>query len=297
MTKPSCVWQNRFLLSPFTAKMVLILLCLSVAVNSKADEINDLIFQGADSHYRGDLYNAILKFEEVVRKDPKNEYAYNQLGILYAKQDRFDQAFQVFSIVERIDRQNTFALLWLGILHLRKGEMEPAFTKFKEIIGIDPHHADAYYFIGTIYNFMHNPVMAIEYLKKARDADAEEAETHFRLAKAFHNLDMIANAMLEYRRAMEIKPTYTKAINELGWIYCNQGDLEKACQHWKMTLKINSRDRDAVFNLAKAYNDFAWRAFVSGRKQEAIGYWKRTLSVNPSNKAAKYYLKKLQLRN
>jgi tetratricopeptide (TPR) repeat protein len=59
-----------------------------------------------------------------------------------------------------------------------------------------------------------------------------------------------------------------------------------------MTLKINSRDRDAVFNLAKAYNDFAWRAFVSGRKQEAIGYWKRTLSVNPSNKATKYYLKK-----
>lgn len=32
--------------------------------------------------------------------------------------------------------------------------------------------------------------MAIEYLKKGGDADSDDAGTHFRLAKAFHNVDM-----------------------------------------------------------------------------------------------------------
>ena len=55
---------------------------------------------------------------------------------------------------------------------------------------LDPGNAETYYFLGAVYNFQHNPAMAIEYLKKCRNADCDEADTHFRLAKAFHNVDM-----------------------------------------------------------------------------------------------------------
>ena len=257
-----------------------------------AADVNELIFQGADYHYKGNLDKAISRFEQAIKLEPKNEYAHNQLGILYGKKGEFNKAYREFLIVSELDRQNTFALLWLGILHLRKGEMNKAFERFNQIIRIDPNNADAYYFLGTIYNFRHNPVRAIEYLKKARDADSGEADTHFRLAKAFHNLDMIANAMLEYNRAIELKPSYTKAINEIGWIYYNTGKTEEAISQWRNTLKINSRDRDAILNIAKSYNDLAWDAFKSGKREDAIRYWKKTLNINSGNKAAKYYLKK-----
>ena len=265
--------------------------CCSGIVAAEAD-VNDLLFQGADYHYKGNLEQAIIKFEAVTRSDPTNEYAHNQLGILYGKKSEFGSAFTEFSIVAKIDEQNTFALLWLGILHLREGEMNNAFEKFNKIIKIDPNNADAYYFLGTIYNFRHNPVMAIEYLKKARNADSGEADTHFRLAKAFHNVDMIANALLEYNRALEIKPSYTKAINEIGWIYYNIEKKEAAIKQWEKTLKINKNDRDAVLNLAKVYNDLAWDAFMFGKKKIALSYWQKTLNINPGNKAAKYYMKK-----
>lgn len=255
-------------------------------------DINELIFQGADAHYKGDLNKAIHTFEAAVRFDSSNEFAHNQLGILYTKKGRFDSAYKEFSIVNRIDSHNTFAILWLGILHLRNGNLNLAFERFNKIIQIDPDNADAYYFLGTIYNFRHNPAMAIEYLKKARDSDSEEADTHFRLAKAFHNVDMIANALFEYQRALEIKPTYTKAINEIGWIYYNKGEKKSAINQWKKTLRINSQDRDAIFNLAKAYNDMAWEALTAGRKQKAIKYWQAALKINPGNKASKYYMKK-----
>jgi len=255
-------------------------------------DINELIFQGADAHYKGDLDKAIHTFEAAVRFDSSNEFAHNQLGILYTKKGRFDSAYKEFSIVNRIDPHNTFAILWLGILHLRNGNLNLAFERFNNIIQIDPDNADAYYFLGAIYNFRHNPAMAIEYLKKARDSDSEEADTHFRLAKAFHNVDMIANALFEYQRALEIKPTYTKAINEIGWIYYNKGEKKSAINQWKKTLRINSQDRDAIFNLAKAYNDMAWEALAAGRKQKAIKYWQAALKINPDNKASKYYMKK-----
>lgn len=266
--------------------MSVVFALISWPFNSYATDIDEIVFQGADTHYKGNLDLAIRKFESAIRLDYTNEFAHNQLGILYAKKNWFERAFKEFSTVKEIDEQNTFALLWLGILNLRKGNMSLAFEHFQQINKIDPNNADAYYFLGAIYNFRHNQAMAIEHLKKARAADSEEADTHFRLVKAFHNVDMITNALFEYQRTLEIKPSYTKAINEIGWIYYNKGDIETAIKQWKKTLKINSRDRDAVLNLAKVYNDLAWNALTSGRKQEAINFWQRALKINPGNRAS-----------
>ena len=259
---------------------------------SCAVDVDELIFQGADAHYKGNLDAAVSNFEAAVRLDPRNEFAHNQLGVLYAKKRGFKRAFKEFSIVTGLDERNTFAQLWLGILHLQNGDMNPAYERFQKVTQIDPNNADAYYFLGAIQIFRRNPIMAIEFLKKARDTDSEEADTHFRLAKAFHNMDMIANALLEYQRTLEIKPAYTKAINEIGWIYYNRGDVETAVAQWKKTLKLNSRDRDAAHNLAKAYNDLAWESFVSGKTPAAIANWKKAFEIDPGNKAAKYFLEK-----
>jgi tetratricopeptide (TPR) repeat protein len=261
-------------------------------VDGYVTDINELIFKGADAHYKGDLDLAIRMFEAAVRFDSSNEFAHNQLGILYTKKERYNSAYEEFSMVNEIDSHNTFAMLWLGILHLKNGELNLAFEWFNKIVEIDPNNADAYYFLGTIYNFRHNPAMAIEYLKKARDSDSEEADTHFRLAKAFHNVDMIANALFEYQRVLEIKPTYTKAINEIGWIYYNKGDKVSAINQWKRTLRINRQDRDAIFNLAKAYNEMAWEALTAGQNKTAVKYWQEALKTDPGNKASKYYLGK-----
>jgi len=136
----------------------------------------------------------------------------------------------------------------------------------------------------------------MEYLKKARDADSDEPDTHYRLAQAFHNLDMTQNALLEYERTLALKSSHTKAINGIGWIYYNRGDQDAAITEWKKTLKVNPKDRDAIFNLAKAYNDSAWKATERGEHRKAVSYWKKTVGVDPKNKAALSYLKKYENR-
>jgi len=253
----------------------------------------DLIFQAADHHYKGDLGRAISMFETAASLDSNDEFVGNQLGILYAKEERFTEAFDQFARVAAIDSRNTTAFKWIGILHLRQGDLNAAFNAFSRIIKVDPENADAYYYLGAIYSFRRNPPMAIEYLKKSRDADAEEADTHFRLGKAFHNIDMTANALLEYHRVLDLNPGYTKAINEIGWVYYNKGDVDAAIKQWQRTLQVNRSDRDAIDNLAKAYNDLAWLAYESGRIAEARAFWEKTVSIRPRDKAARYYLKRV----
>jgi hypothetical protein len=50
---------------------------------------------------------------------------------------------------------------------------------------LDPGNAETYHFPGAVHNFQHKPAMTIECLKKARDADSDEAGRHFDLPKPF----------------------------------------------------------------------------------------------------------------
>ncbi|MCK5244416.1 MAG: tetratricopeptide repeat protein [Desulfobacterales bacterium] len=277
--------------------LIFILVCsislTGMPTGVSGSDVNDLIFKGADFHYKGELEQAVTQFEKAAVIEPNNEYVHNQLGILYAKQEQFKAASDEFQRVIEIDGKNTYALLWTGILDLKQGNLNRAFDTFGRIVEIDPNNANAYYFLGSIYNFRHNPIKAIEYLKKARDADSGEPDTHYRLGKSFHNLDMHSNALLEYQRTLSLNPRYGKAINEIGWICYNQGDTDRAIGQWEESLMINPKDRDAVFNLTRAYNDIAFEAMSGGNQKKAVSCWKKTLHLNPKNKAALHHLKAL----
>ena len=257
-----------------------------------AADVNDLLFKGADYHYRGKLTEAAAAFKQVLKIDPQNEFALNQLGLIYAKQGKFDLAHRQFAKVVQISPDNTFARIWLGVLLLKDNKVKQAFNEFQKTLAIDPNNANAYYFLGVIYAVEHNLKQSIKYLRKAQSVGSDDPETHFRLANAFAGLDMVYNARLEYERALELNPRFTKALNALGWLYYNSGETKKAIEVWKKALRINS-DPEARHNLAKVYNDLALSSFKAGDKSRARKLWRETLKYEPKNKSAKYYLRKL----
>ena len=59
----------------------------------------------------------ILKFDE------KNAAAYNRLGILYAKEQKFDEAIECFEIAQSLDN-NPSSLHNVGLIYLETGAYE-----------------------------------------------------------------------------------------------------------------------------------------------------------------------------
>jgi len=270
--------------------VVLVCGLLAFGFSAFARDLNDLLFEGADLDYRGEVEKATVRFEQALVMDPNNEYALTKLGILYFKQKRIQKSMTAFNKAIEVDSRNVEAQIWIGILHMKNEQLEKAYQAFDEVIRIDPNNAAAYYYLGTLYNFRRNRIKAIELLKKSSDADSMEPDTHYRLAQAFDLADMVHNALLEYERTLDLNPRHTKALNAKGWIHYNQGEVEKAIELWKKSLSEDAIDRDAALNLAKAYNALAKRALDAGRKDVARTYWEHTLEVDEGNKAAKYYL-------
>ena len=61
----------------------------------------------------------ILKFDE------KNAAAYNRLGILYAKDQKYDEAVECFEIAQSLDN-NPASIHNAGLIYLENGEYEKA---------------------------------------------------------------------------------------------------------------------------------------------------------------------------
>lgn len=72
----------------------------------------------------------ILKFDE------KNAAAYNRLGILYAKEQKFDEAIECFEIAQSLDN-NPSSLHNVGLIYLETGAFEKAAMAFEQAIELE----------------------------------------------------------------------------------------------------------------------------------------------------------------
>lgn len=72
----------------------------------------------------------ILKFDE------KNAAAYNRLGILYAKDQRYDEAIECFEIAQSLD-SNASSLHNVGLIYLETGAYEKAAMAFEQALELE----------------------------------------------------------------------------------------------------------------------------------------------------------------
>ena len=72
----------------------------------------------------------ILKFDE------KNAAAYNRLGILYAREQKFDEAIECFEIAQSLDN-NPSSLHNVGLIYLETGAFEKAEMAFTQALDLE----------------------------------------------------------------------------------------------------------------------------------------------------------------
>lgn len=73
----------------------------------------------------------------ILRIDHKNTAAYNRLGMLYAKQQNYDDAIECFEIASSLTP--TLATLYnLGLVHYEVGNYKQAATAFEKVVDLDP---------------------------------------------------------------------------------------------------------------------------------------------------------------
>jgi tetratricopeptide (TPR) repeat protein len=93
--------------------------------NANVDEALGLYAKASDTN-SPDVFSAIELLKTALKDDPRNETAYEVLGVIYARQNRFPEAIQVMQELESLNPNNQMALMNLSIFYMKLGEKEIA---------------------------------------------------------------------------------------------------------------------------------------------------------------------------
>ncbi|MDO4759353.1 MAG: tetratricopeptide repeat protein [Candidatus Saccharibacteria bacterium] len=72
----------------------------------------------------------------ILKLDEKNAAAYNRLGILYAKEQRYESAIECFEIAQSLDN-NASSLHNVGLIYLETGAYEKASMAFEQALKLE----------------------------------------------------------------------------------------------------------------------------------------------------------------
>ena len=106
----------------------------------------------------------ILKFDE------KNAAAYNRLGILYAKGQKYDEAVECFEIAQSLDN-NPASIHNVGLIYLETGAYEKAAMAFRQAIELEGDVPARYIALAKAEEKLGNTKKAIEALENAYELD------------------------------------------------------------------------------------------------------------------------------
>ncbi len=106
----------------------------------------------------------ILKFDE------RNAAAYNRLGILYAKEQKFDEAIECFEIAQSLDN-NPSSLHNVGLIYLETGAYEKAAMAFEQAIELENSVPARYVALSKAREKLGQNKAAIDALEEAYKLD------------------------------------------------------------------------------------------------------------------------------
>lgn len=104
--------------------------------------------------------------------------------------------------------------------------------------------------------------------------DKRTAIAHYNLARAFAALEVREAAINHYREAINIRPRFPEAHNNLGMLLNEQGEFETAIGHFQIALGANPLFAAAHYGLGVAYQNL-------GDTTSAAMCYQKAITLNP----------------
>jgi TolB-like protein/Flp pilus assembly protein TadD len=242
------------------------------------------------------LQQAADFFKMAIELDPDYALAYVGLSNTYmllgdygnlSLSEMLARALPVINAAMRIDDALAEAHTSIGAIHAKTGNYAAAEAAFERAIELDPNYATAYHWYGDILvAFLRRPQDAEPLLRRALELDPLSPALNVTLGQALENLGRFDGAMSQFRKTIEIEPSYASAYLLIGGLYRSAyGRLDEAIR-WRF--KGMEQDPGNVLGLSRT----GFLFLDLGDDVEAEYWIKRAVALAPnhfaSNRALAY---------
>jgi tetratricopeptide (TPR) repeat protein len=167
-------------------------------------------------------------FGHSVNHYPEAAVAWNNMGAILQRQQRFPEAIEMYEKAIAIRPKYTTALCNVGISYGRTGDMEKAVIMLERSIASDSTHAESYGNLGNAYVMQGKRIEALRLFEKAVKLNPKYVESWFNLGIYYREDKNPVLAAQHFRKAIEFRPQFHEAWWSLSAVLFEMNDRKAA---------------------------------------------------------------------
>ena len=248
----------------------------------KAD---DLVESARAASTAGNLPVAEALLKRATEIDPKNKYAWNNLGLIYFAQRQDDQAVAAFQKQIEVNPYDEFAYNNLGRVYWNDRKYDEAVKSFNKQLENNPLDKFAHANLGQMYAEWHKYDMAVAELEKATALSPDSAELQVSLGDAYLNLGQDTKALAAFDHAVELNATPLVWNNIAYQLSLKKSHLDRAQQYAESAVsataaalrnvsldRLTQQELPLVSSLIAYWDTLGWIEFDEGNLDKAEKY-------------------------
>lgn len=217
-------------------------------------------------HFLADVYMgysqsrlAVQTMERAVAIAPTRLPTLLKLTEFYLITKQYGQALQTITNILKQDPQNSDAYFLTGMVFKEQGDDPRAISAFQKSVDLNADNKDAFFELGQLFTKRGNP-LALKYFDNVLLKDS--LDVNALMGKAFYlqSNKKPQEAIDIYRKIILHDQHYEAAIFNLGYLYFEQNDLEKAHFHFDLCIKESPT----------SYKAYYYRGMVSEKKGDKV---------------------------
>ncbi len=229
-----------------------------------------------------------MLWSDVTRKSPLKIRPCLNLGSEYIKRYDFQMAKDTFlRCAELINKKvleegvvyyllaQVELYLNLAVLYGSQGNRDMAMEFLKKAYDANPDSSKVNYAIAYAYMENNDIESAESYLKRAISFQ-ENPKAYFLYGELMEHKDLYDEALKLYKRAVELEPENNLYRVRLGYIYKIKNMPEDAEKEWQKAIRLNPSNVDAYVNLGSLY-------YEKGLIKKAYSYYIKALEIKPDS--------------
>jgi len=225
---------------------------------------------------------AIAELNSAIKQSPRFALGYATLGEAFRLKFLMDHdpssieaAFSNCRKAIDLDSHLPSVHVTLGLLQSALGKHDLALQEFQKVLALNPRDADALIGMARVYEQMGRTADAESNLKNAIALRSDYWDGHRALAEFYDRQKRGQDAILQYRRIIELTPDNPEAYSDLGVQYLQLGDSQ--------SLAAAEAAFQKSIQLApnyQAYANIGWLYILERRYQESADATRKALELN-----------------
>jgi tetratricopeptide (TPR) repeat protein len=248
----------------------------------------------------GNLYSkenrtneAISNLTAAIQGEPNYAEAHNNLGGIFLDQKRYDEAIQHYRTAARVRPEYLFcfnlanALADAASARHDTNAFAEAVQTYQQALQLNPGSSDAHHNLALTWQAQGRASEALAEFEQAARLGPNRVDTWAQLGFLYASQNRMPDAEKDFRELIRLQPNNAEAYGWLGNALAEQSKLADAIPFYLTALKLNPADCKTEFNLGLTLSRL-------GKRDEAAEHYRQALRINPNYREAQIALRQLQ---